>query len=80
LSTITIPAKVATIESLAFYRSGSLSNVIFENHNGWCRTSSTTDFTNAIDISKEDASTPSTMAYYLRSDNYNGRHFVRRNG
>ena len=66
LTSVTIPDSVTSIGPYAFNYCTSLTSVIFENPNGWWRSSSSTA-TSGTSISASNLSNTSTAATYLKS-------------
>ena len=66
LTSVTIPDSVTSIGSYAFYNGNNFTSVIFENPNGWWR-SSIDMATSGTSISSSDLADPSTAATYLKS-------------
>ena len=66
LTSITISASVTSIGSTAFYDCSGLTRVIFENPNGWWRSSNSTA-TSGTGISSSALADPSIAATYLTS-------------
>lgn len=66
LTSITIPDSVTSIGSYAFYNGNNFTSVIFENPNGWWR-SSINMSTSGTSISSSALADPSTAATYLKS-------------